>query len=282
MPRIFIAGIALDALTQKAALEKIDAFFVGRISENQKIQNAWGSSRSPQKFLLTTPNPEIILVAQKNSAFRKILNSAALATADGVGILWAAHFLNLKKRNFMTLVSSLFMILFRPKEICDVLPARITGTDLFPKILKIAATRKKKVFLLGASEGVAQKLKTKFENEIPNLEISGVFSGSPSLENEKLIREKIDASRAEILFVAFGAPQQEIWISRNLPKLKFTKFAAGIGGAFDFHVGKIARAPKVFRKIGLEWAWRLFRQPSRIGRIWNATFCFVRLVWRNR
>ncbi|MFH0834252.1 MAG: WecB/TagA/CpsF family glycosyltransferase [Patescibacteria group bacterium] len=254
----------------------------GRLSQNQKIQSAWGSSRSPQKFLLTTPNPEIILAAQKNLAFQKVLNSAALATPDGIGLLWAAHFLTLKKRNFFTLLGSLCAILFRPAKIRDVLPERITGTDLFPAILKIAATRRKKVFLLGAGEGIAAQLKNKFEKEIPGLAISGVFAGSPDLAEEHEIRAKIDSAGAEILFVAFGAPQQELWLGRNLPLLKSVKFAAGIGGAFDFHAGKVARAPRIFQKLGIEWLWRLFRQPRRIGRIWNATFRFVHLIWQKR
>jgi N-acetylglucosaminyldiphosphoundecaprenol N-acetyl-beta-D-mannosaminyltransferase len=282
LSRIFIAGIALDALSQKEALAEIDDFLVGRVSQNQKIQSAWGSSRSPQKFLLTTPNPEIILAAQQNLAFKKVLNSAALSTADGIGILWAAHFLNLKKRNCWNLLSSLGAILFNSRKIRNVIPERITGTDLFPKILEIAAAHKKKVFLLGAGEGVAEKLKIKFESEFPGLEISGTFSGSPDLENEITIREKINNSKAEVLFVAFGAPKQELWLARNLPLLKSVKFGAGIGGAFDFHAGKIARAPKIFRQFGLEWFWRLIRQPSRIGRIWNATFRFIGLVWKNR
>ncbi len=280
--RTFIAGIVLDALTEKTALAEIDDFLAGRISTNQKIQAAWGSVRSSPKFLLVTPNPEIILAAQKNYAFKKTLNSAALATADGIGLLWAAHFLALKKRNFVTLISSLLAILFQPQKIRDVLPERITGTDLFPAILKIAARRKKKVFLLGAAEGVGAALKIKFESAISGLEIAGTFAGSPAIENEKMLRAKIDASGAQILFVAFGAPRQELWLARNLPLLKTVKFAAGIGGAFDFHAGKIARAPQIFRQLGLEWLWRLLRQPSRLPRIWNATFRFISLVWKNR
>jgi len=267
LSRIFIAGIALDALTEKSVLAKIKIFL---------------QSISYEKFLLTTPNPEIVLKAQKNSIFKEVLNFASLATADGIGILWAAHFLSLKKRNFANFIGSLLAILFCPKKIRDPIPARITGTDLFPKILEIAAVQKKKVFLLGAADGVAAKLKTKFEFKIPDLKISGVFAGSPATENEKIICQKIDDSGAEILFVAFGAPQQEIWISRNLSKLKFVRFATGIGGAFDFHAGRISRAPRIFRELGLEWFWRLFRQPKRIGRIWNATFRFIWLIWQSR
>ncbi len=221
----------------------------------------------------------MVLAAQKNPTFKKILNSTQLSVADGIGILWASYFLSLKKRNLATLVSSLAAIIFSPKKIRSVIPERVTGSDLFPKLMKLAANHKKKVFLLGAAPGIAAKVKAKFEKKFENLEIVGA-SFQNSHENEEVaIRSKIDASGAEMLFVAFSFPQQELWISRNLPKLKTVKFAAGIGGSFDFYAGVIARAPRIFRSLGLEWLWRLIRQPTRFGRIWNATYRFIRLVW---
>ncbi len=282
MSRIFIAGIGFDAIRENEAISRVEDFFRGRVLQSQKLQSAWGTFRISKKFFLTTPNPEMVLAAQKNSAFKKVLNSSNLAVADGTGILWASYFLDLKRRNFFTLLISLAAVLFAPQKIRKVIPERITGTDLFPKLLEFAAARKKKVFLLGAGEGVAEKIKNKFERRLPQLEISGVFAGSPKISNEVEIRERIDESGAELLFVAFGAPNQEMWIARNLLKLKTVKFAAGIGGAFDFHAGTISRAPGIFRQLGFEWLWRLIRQPNRFPRIWNATFRFVRLVWQER
>jgi len=273
--RIFIAGIGFDAVRESEALLRVADFFHGRVSNFQKSQFAG-------KFFLTTPNPEMVLAAQKSSAFKKVLNSSDFAAADGVGILWASYFLDLRKRNFFTLLISLATVLFAPQKIRKVIPERITGTDLFSKLLEFAAARKKKVFLLGAEEGIAKKVKRKFEQKFPQLEISGIFSGSPKISEEAETRERINESGAELLFVAFGAPNQEMWIARNLSKLKTVKFAAGIGGAFDFHAGTISRAPGIFRRLGLEWLWRLIRQPSRLPRIWNATFRFIGLVWRER
>jgi len=270
--RTFIAGIGFDAIHENEAVLWVADFF-------QKNQN---SPRIQKKFFLVTPNPEMVIAAQKNPVFKKVLNAADFAAADGVGILWASYFLNLRKRNFLTLLASLAAIVFAPQKIRKVIPERITGTDLFPKLLEFAATRKKKVFLLGAKEGIAEKVKKRFEQKFPDLEISGMFSGSPKISEEEGIREQIDSSQAELLFVAFGAPAQEMWIARNLSKFKTVKFAAGIGGAFDFHAGAISRAPKIFRQFGLEWLWRLISQPSRFPRIWNATFRFVKLVWRER
>ena len=261
-------------------LKKIATFLSQQTSCKNKLAQKHKSS--DKKFLLLTPNPEMIIEAQKNSIFKKILNTATLRVPDGIGILWAAYFLNLPQRNFITFLASLFTILLQTKKICKPIPERITGSDLFPKILELAAQNKKKVFLLGAAEGVAASLKIKFEAQIPQLKIAGVFSGSVKNKAEKEICAKIDNSGAEILFVAFGAPQQEIWLARNLPKLKFVQFAAGIGGAFDFYAGKITRAPKILRQSGLEWLWRLLLQPVRLPRIWNATARFIWLIWQNR
>ncbi|MCF7836719.1 WecB/TagA/CpsF family glycosyltransferase [Candidatus Gracilibacteria bacterium] len=239
-------------------------------------------SKSSQKFFLATPNPEMVLAAQKNPTFKKILNSTQLSVADGIGVLWASYFLSLKKRNLATLVGSLAAIIFAPKKIRSVIPERVTGSDLFPKLLKLAADHKQKVFLLGAAPGIAVKVKTKFEKKFSDLQIVGTYAGS-SREGEDLeICQKINESEAEMLFVAFSFPRQELWISRNLPKLNTVRFAAGIGGSFDFYAGVIARAPRIFQKLGLEWLWRLLRQPKRFGRIWNATVRFVRLIFIQR
>lgn len=222
----------------------------------------------------------MVLVAQRNENFKKVLNTAALAVPDGIGILWASYFLSLKRRNLFTLLGSLLATIFAPRKIRSVLPARVTGTDLLPKLCELAAQKKRKVFLLGAAPGVAEKLRTKLESRIADLTIAGTFAGSPLEEEEAEILLRINRSGAELLFVAFGAPYQELWLARNLPKMQQVKLAAGIGGAFDFHAGLISRAPRIFRSLGLEWLWRLIRQPKRFRRIWNATFRFVRLVWK--
>ncbi|MBU1992726.1 WecB/TagA/CpsF family glycosyltransferase, partial [Patescibacteria group bacterium] len=128
----------------------------------------------------------------------------------------------------------------------------------------------KRIFLLGAAKGVAEEVKEKFKKA----KIVGTYEGSPAPKQEKKIRELIVNSGTEVLFVAYGAPAQEMWISRNLKFLKTVRLAVGVGGAFDFLSGKVKRAPGWMRKIGLEWLYRLIKEPRRIRRIINAVIKF--------
>ena len=129
---------------------------------------------------------------------------------------------------------------------------------------------------------MAKSAKEILSKKHPGLKIVGTHAGSPKIKEEQSIREKIDDSKADFLFVAYGAPKQEIWISRNLKKLETVKVAVGVGGAFDFVAGKRKRAPKWMQKIGLEWLYRLLQQPTRIKRIYNATIKFsIKVLKKN-
>ena len=201
---------------------------------------------------ITTPNPEIVLKAHKDKEFKEILNQSSLNVADGTGTILVSRLKHGK-----------------------VLPERITGTDLMKQVIEKSSA---KIFLLGAAPGVAEKVRDKFSNT----NITGCFAGSPNEKDSTLAVEKINNSKAQILFVAFGAPKQEKWIAENLKKLKTVRVAIGVGGAFDFHAGKIKRAPARMRKLGLEWLYRLFKQPSRIKRIYNAVIKFPITALFNR
>lgn len=198
-----------------------------------------------------TPNPEMILCALENKDFMDVLNRAHINIPDGIGVLLAAKYL--KKGEF--------------KE-------RVTGTDLIQELCKMAAQNGSRVFLLGAQEGVAEKTKEILKGRYPGLNICGVYAGNPNDTDFLEIKKRILETRPDILFTAYGAPMQEIWIDKHLFEFPFVRFAMGVGGAFDFISGKRKRAPLFMRKIGLEWAWRLVLQPSRIKRIFNAVIKF--------
>ncbi len=189
-----------------------------------------------------TVNPEFIIVARRDPIFFYILNRAAICVPDGVGLLWASRHLGAP------------------------LPERVTGSDGVPLIARHAADKGWKIFFLGAGEGIAQRAARNLKEQHPPLIVSGTYSGSPAEREEDDIVALINASGADILLVAFGAPQQDKWIARNLPRLNVA-MAMGVGGSFDFIAGVVPRAPQWMRDRGLEWLYRLLRQPWRLRRM---------------
>lgn len=269
-----ILGVNFDAITRKAAEKTVENWLSPGLH--------WKS-----KHVIVTPNPEILLEAQKDEEYRKILNKADLSLADGTGILWASKFKEITSffesnwRRFSKWMVSLSMIPLSKKYIRTVIPERITGVDFMKKICKIAGKNGNKVFLLGAKDGVAEATAEKLIKENPNLEIVGTYAGTPKPKDEKEIIEILNAFKPEILFVAYGAPQQEKWIFKNYKKIKSLKIAMGVGGAFDFISGNTKRAPAIMQKTGLEWLYRLSKQPSRIKRIINATVVFPVKIFKD-
>jgi N-acetylglucosaminyldiphosphoundecaprenol N-acetyl-beta-D-mannosaminyltransferase len=126
---------------------------------------------------------------------------------------------------------------------------------------------------LGAADGVAEKTKEKLEI-MKHITIVGTYAGTPDPKNDSMLQNIINDAKPDLLFVAYGAPKQELWLERNLPHLRTIKVAMGVGGAFDFITGIRKRAPLWMRKIGLEWLFRVIQQPSRLKRIINATIIF--------
>jgi heptosyltransferase-2 len=193
-------------------------------------------------YQICTVNPEFIMTAQKDINFYNILNRCDLCIPDGVGLLWAARRLGI------------------------MLPERVTGSDGVPLIAERAAREGWRLFLLGAAPGVAEKAGQILGERYPGLQIAGTYAGSPSAAEEDEIAAMVAASNADILFVAYGAPNQDKWIARNLPRLN-VGVAMGVGGAFDFIAGVTQRAPVWMRRAGIEWLHRLIKQPWRLRRM---------------
>ncbi|MBP9718322.1 WecB/TagA/CpsF family glycosyltransferase, partial [Candidatus Gracilibacteria bacterium] len=227
---------------------------------------------------IVTPNPEMLLVAQHDPHFKETLNQAWLSIPDGIGILWAAQVMSkhhtTRLGKILYGVLTLPLLLIMPRFFKGILPERVSGVDLMLELCAVSAEKKYRIFLLGAQEGVAEKVKTTLEKKYPHISIVGTHSGSPRIKDEEDIKDLIEKSRPDILFVAFGAPHQELWIARNLKDLPTVKIAMGVGGAFDFiaHIRK--RAPKWMQKLGIEWLYRLIQEPRRIKRIFNAIIRF--------
>lgn len=260
--KVNIFGIQVDRITNKEVLESIELFLC-----------------SASGHWIVTFNSEMAVRAKEDSAFKKVINSADLVTADGVGILRAASFLAEKKHNFFSDFKILFLTTLyavcHPSKIKNVLPEKISGIDLIFDICASDFIKGKKICFVGGMKQAASQAKENLERKFSGIEIVCIGEGISPEQNQTLA-EEVNALSPDILFVAFGAPKQEEWISENLSKMPTVKVAIGIGGSFDVISGRIKRAPKFFQKHGLEWLWRFILQPRRIKRIYNAT---IKMSW---
>ena len=226
-----------------------------------------GLEKNGKKYFIVTPNPEILVLAHEAKEYKKILNNAEIALPDGVGVIIAGKILGVR------------------------LKGRITGVELLESLCMTVAGKPITVGFLGGGQGIADKTAECLVQKYPGLKVVFAESGNPDDNTVSLVKEKIlryyDTKilrenrkkekspnilisqypniSLDILFVAFGAPKQEIWISENLDKIP-VRVAIGVGGAFDYVSGQVPRAPDFIQKLGFEWLFRLIRQPWRIKR----------------
>ena len=228
----YVLGVRVDRVSQLQALDLIDQMIA--------LLRASGNMLPCQQIV--TVNTEFVMAAQKNIEFRQTINNAALVVADGIGVVWATRFVG-----FPT-------------------PERITGTDTLVALAKRFAVKGYRLYLLGAAPGVAEQTGVCLQALAPGLQIAGTYAGTPALAEEDAIIERIHAANTDVLCVAYGAPSQELWIYRNLPRLP-AAVAIGVGGAYDFLTGRQRRAPRAMQRIGLEWLYRFYREPWRWKRM---------------
>ncbi len=228
----YVAGVRVDRVTQAQALDAIERLIAQRreSTEQQPCQQ------------VVTVNPEFLMAAQRDRTFQRAINAAALVVADGMGIVWATRFLR------------------------EPVPERITGTDLLPLLAQRCAEKGYRLYLLGAAPGVAELAAERLRTLAPGVLIAGTYAGSPAPTEEDEILERVRAAQADVLCVAYGAPAQELWIYRNLARLPVA-VALGVGGAYDFLSGRQRRAPRAMQQLGLEWLYRLYREPWRWRRM---------------
>ncbi len=188
-----------------------------------------------------TPNPEIIMCAKEDGEMRDILNSADLCTADGIGVVYGAKLLG------------------------NPVPERVAGFDLTCALLERLSKTGTGIFLFGAKPGVAEEAKKRLEEKYAGIVISGTHNGYFKDTDEAEIVKEINESGAKVLLVCLGAPKQEKWIAKHKADLK-VNLCLGVGGTLDVLAGAAKRAPEIFIKLNLEWAYRILKNPSRIGR----------------
>ncbi|MCA1031416.1 WecB/TagA/CpsF family glycosyltransferase [Bacillus timonensis] len=189
-----------------------------------------------KKSFLVAINPEKIMKAKEDPALRELLNKADYQIPDGIGVILASK---LKKGSIQS---------------------RVTGIDMMLKICETAAAHGKKVFLYGAKPGVADAAKAVLEKQFPGLNIVGTLDGYE--KNDQVVIDTINQHEPEILFVAKGSPAQENWIVEHMDIVTPYVFQ-GVGGSYDVISGNLKRAPEMYQKLGLEWFYRLMKEPWR-------------------
>jgi N-acetylglucosaminyldiphosphoundecaprenol N-acetyl-beta-D-mannosaminyltransferase len=205
-------------------------------SYDELIPMIFSRIRSNEKSFIVAINPEKLMAARSDNQLRKILQTADFQIPDGVGVLLASRLRKGKIRE------------------------RVTGIDMMEALCRKAAETGDSIFLYGGKKGVAEKAAETLREKYPRLKVAGIIDGYE--KDEEYIRRKIDSSGAAVLFVALGSPRQEQFIIKEMKHLHPSVYQ-GVGGSFDVFAGNVKRAPAVFRKFGLEWLYRLLREPMR-------------------
>jgi N-acetylglucosaminyldiphosphoundecaprenol N-acetyl-beta-D-mannosaminyltransferase len=225
--RIRLGNVSLHSLSFGESVSKIEEYIAGG---------------SPHQIV--TVNLDFLWIAQSDEEYRELINTADLAIADGVPLLWISRLAGAP------------------------LPERVNGTDLLFKLAIQSQSRGYRLFLLGDEEGVAAEAATVLRRLFPDMVPASTYSppmGEWNEEVEERIIEAVREAKPDVLFVGLGAPRQDKWIRKNLERLR-VPVCVGVGGSIGLVAGRTERAPHWWRKNGLEWLHRLYKEPRRLSR----------------
>jgi N-acetylglucosaminyldiphosphoundecaprenol N-acetyl-beta-D-mannosaminyltransferase len=234
--RIPVLGAPVDVATWRETLNRIA-----------------GWVRRGEQRVVVTCNVHSIVTARRDPVLRAAIEDADLSTADGMPVAWFLSILRRKRQE------------------------RIAGPDLMWHYCGEAAGRGEKIFLFGSTPHTLALLEARLRRDFPGLQVVGAIAPpwgdwSPELEAELV--ERINASGAQVVFVGLGCPKQELWMARQRGLVRGVMI--GVGAAFDFYAGTVRRAPLWMQKSGLEWTWRLWREPRRlVGRYLRTNLAFL-------
>lgn len=242
--RLRVGRLEIDPVTMTGALDRIEAL----------VARGRGG-------IVVTPNVDHVVIAERSAEFREAYAAADLSLADGQPVVWSSRLLGVP------------------------LPEKVSGSDLVLPLVDRAAARSWRVFLLGAGPGVADAAAERLRRE-HGVTIVGtaapfvtVASGAGDPEGDVAV-EAIRAAKPHLVLVAFGAPKQEIWMHRRRAALA-PAVLLGIGASLDFVAGRVRRAPRWISRAGLEWIWRLAREPRRLARRYLVEDPrFLAILWR--
>ena len=210
------------------------------VTQDEAVDRAMALIAAGGSHYVVTPNAEFVQMARGDSRFRDLLNQADLVLPDGIGVVYASK------------------ILGRP------LKGRTTGVDFAAALCGRMAREGGRLFLLGAKPGVAELAAAELRQRYPGLQICGTHDGY--FQEDGPVVEEIRTAAADVVFVCLGAPKQEQWMAAHGAACG-AKLLVGLGGSLDVFAGQVKRAPETWQKLGLEWLYRLIKQPSRIGRM---------------
>lgn len=211
------------------------------VTLTQAADRAMAQIRAQKKGYVVTPNPEIVYQAMQDASFCEIVNHASLVLPDGIGVIYASKILGTR------------------------LPVKVAGIDFAEQLCHRLAQERMRLFLLGAKPGVAAQAAENLQNKYPGLVISGTKDGYFKDDSEAVAAINA-AGGADVLFVCLGAPKQERFMSQHQQAMNVT-LCCGLGGSLDVFAGTVRRAPDIFIRLGLEWFYRLCKEPRRIGRM---------------
>lgn len=254
---------------------------ISNLNQSETLSRARSFLIDGTQHLIFTPNPEMLADSQADWFFKTALNKADLAPADGFGLVLAARYL------YKTFLN------------------RFPGVELMEKICDLTAQENKSIYLLGGEKGIAAQTASVLLKRFPGLKIVGAETGivfksqissaswriksqnfqylvgmNFDQESNQELLGRIRKAAPDVLFVAFGHKKQEKWLAEFINELPSVKIGMGVGGSFDYLSGNTKRAPKLIRRMGFEWLWRLIQEPyKRTRRIWKALVDFGFLIY---
>ena len=223
-------------------MNRIEILGVGfdNVSMDEAIERAFEWIKHREGRFVVTPNPEIVMLARENEELKDTIEQASLVLPDGIGIIYGAKILG------------------------TPLKERVPGIDFASGLMEKLSVHHGRVYLLGAKPGVAEQAGLNLSEQYPGLIIAGTHDGY-FIDDAEIIQE-INMLKPDLLLVCLGFPKQEFWMRDRGPELN-VGLMAGLGGSLDVFAGVVQRAPAVWQKLGLEWLYRLLKEPTRFGRM---------------
>ena len=209
-----------------------------------------GFCREEWPHLVVTADSSMLVMAQTDPELREIMERADLVVPDSIGVIWASRLFGTPLRE------------------------RVAGVEMMEQLCAHCRDAGLSIFLLGAARGIAERAAAQLQGAYPGLNVAGTHHGYFNEAEELEVITKISSTRPDVLFAALGIPRQEKWLSRRLHRLPI-RLAMGVGGSLDVMAGEVKRAPVLFRRLNLEWLYRVVTNPGR----YRKTLALPRFVW---